>query len=134
MLTRECVNELMNAAKKAAENTHSPYSQFPVGAAVLTSDGDTFIGTNVENLSFGLTMCAERVAIGAAIAHGAKKIEALAVYSPKVNTTPCGACRQVIKEFADEHTVVLMDKGAAVVSVSIDQLLPDNPLIPGLQK
>jgi cytidine deaminase len=97
---RELAEQLMNAAMRAVDNAYAPYSKFPVGAAVLTGEGAIITGCNVENASIPLTNCAERVAIGTAIAGGAREIQAVAVYSPRVETvTPCGACRQVINEF-----------------------------------
>src|SRR5687767_13390076 len=96
----EMAERLMEAARKAAGNAYVPYSDFPVGAAVLTSEGTIVTGCNVENASYPVTNCAERVAIGTAVAAGARTIAAVAVYAPRVETvTPCGACRQVINEF-----------------------------------
>jgi cytidine deaminase len=91
---------LLDAARQAAAGAYAPYSKFPVGAAVLTGEGTIVTGCNIENASYPLTNCAERVAIGTAVAAGARTIEAVAVYAPRVETvTPCGACRQVINEF-----------------------------------
>ncbi|MBA4689713.1 cytidine deaminase [Pseudomonas stutzeri] len=92
---------LLDAAKRAAENAYCVYSQFPVGAALLTADGTTIVGCNVENASFGLTNCAERAALCAAISQGyaPRSFKALVVYAPKMeHISPCGACRQVISE------------------------------------
>jgi len=89
------------AAKRAAENAYCVYSQFPVGAALLTADGKTIVGCNVENASYGLTNCAERAALFAAISQGyvPRSFKALVVYAPKVERiSPCGACRQVMSE------------------------------------
>lgn len=96
----ELAGRLLAAAKAVAANAYVPYSHFPVGAAVLTAEGTIVTGCNVENASFPLTNCAERVAIGTAVAAGAREIRVVAVYAPRVETvTPCGACRQVINEF-----------------------------------
>ena len=91
---------LVTAATAARENAHAPYSRFAVGAAVLTDDGRVFTGCNVENVSYGLTVCAERVAVFSAVAAGAKRIAAIAVVTGSRGSA-CGACRQVLAEFAD---------------------------------
>ena len=104
------LEELMEKAIQASANAYVPYSKFPVGACVLTENDKIYSGCNFENSSFGLTICAERNAIGSAIADGERKIRAIAVYSPKMDKcTPCGACRQVISEFADENTDVIFE-------------------------
>lgn len=96
----EVTEQLLDAAMRASEKAYAPYSNFPVGAAVLTAEGMIVTGCNVENASYPLTSCAERVAIGAAVAGGTRVILAVAVYAPRVETvTPCGACRQIINEF-----------------------------------
>ena len=92
---------LIEAAWRVRERAHAPYSKFHVGAALLV-EGKVFTGCNVENLSFGLTMCAERVAVGAAVAAGLTKLEAVAVVADTgVPISPSGACRQVLAEFGD---------------------------------
>ena len=94
------LTELRAAARAAREHAYAPYSHFTVGAAVQTADGRRFSGANVENASYGLTICAERAAVFAAVAAGAKRITAVAVSGPDGTTTPpCGACRQVLAEF-----------------------------------
>ena len=94
---------LFNMAKKTAENSYSPYSHFRVGAAILTHDGSIFTGTNIENASFGLTICAERVAIFNAISNGYKSFTDLALTSYSgLPIFPCGSCRQVLYEFSPE--------------------------------
>lgn len=99
---------LDSAALEVRNHAHAPYSKFQVGAAVLTSDGKIFAGCNVENASYGLTICAERVAIGSAVAAGHKKIVAVAVVSSGGHS-PCGACRQVLSEFGPAMEVILID-------------------------
>ena len=119
--------ELMGKAIKASENAYSPYSKFPVGACVLTENDKTYCGCNFENSSFGLTICAERNAIGSAIADGERKIKAIAIYSPKMDKcTPCGACRQVISEFADQNTDVILKIGNELKVYKISELLPET--------
>lgn len=100
------LEKLVKEAKRAAVLSYSPYSHFRVGACVEV-DGDMwYSGTNIENASYGLTICAERVAIVKAVSHGHTKLKRVVVYGPsqEVRTAPCGACRQFIKEFADEET------------------------------
>lgn len=102
---------LLDRAKQASQKAYAPYSQFAVGSAVMTSRGDVFEGANIENASYGLTNCAERVAIEQAVMAGQTKLKAIAVYGAQCeygHITPCGACRQVISEFADDNTVVVM--------------------------
>src|SRR5437588_11594210 len=101
-VTAEHRQQLIKAAEAAANNAYAPYSQFRVGAALLTARGEVFSGCNVENASYGMTNCAERTAIFSAIAHSGPKLEirAVAVVNAKnVACAPCGACRQVIYEF-----------------------------------
>ncbi|HEU0302932.1 MAG TPA: cytidine deaminase [Longimicrobium sp.] len=93
--------DLLARAREARAHAYAPYSHFPVGAALLATDGRVFTGCNVENASFGLTNCAERVAIGKAVSEGAREFTAIAVVGPedRAACTPCGACRQVLSEF-----------------------------------
>jgi cytidine deaminase len=93
-------NELKAAALQARKNAYAPYSKFAVGAAVLTKSGEIFSGCNVENVSLGLTICAERAAVAAAVARGHREFVALAIVTDsKEPAAPCGACRQVLAEF-----------------------------------
>lgn len=101
-------DELIEAAQKACKFSYSPYSNFSVGAAILTEDDQIFIGTNVENASLGLTICAERVAVFNALSHGCRKFKMLAVYTPTdIPVYPCGACLQVISEFCDNLPIII---------------------------
>jgi cytidine deaminase len=114
---------LVEAAWQAREHAHAPYSNFAVGAALLAADGRIFTGCNVENLSYGLTMCAERVAVGAAVAAGARDFLALAVVADTaVPVSPCGACRQVMVEFGVPK--VLLVNRAERLEFTLDELLP----------
>ncbi len=130
-LARALRVELLAAAREAQASAYAPYSNFPVGAAVLLSDGTMYRGCNVENASFGLTICAERAAIFNAIADGRMDIAAVAVVtsSPKL-CKPCGACRQVIAEFsqADNPIIVLCGstEDGAVDVEPITALLPET--------
>jgi len=101
------VDDLITAAREARENAYVPYSKFKVGAALRTASGRVFRGCNVENLSFGLTICAERNAVFAAVAAGETQFETIAVVADSVQpVTPCGACRQVLIEFSSDLQVV----------------------------
>ena len=117
---------LMDRAKEVSKNAYIPYSQFAVGACVLTENGNSYTGCNFENASFGLTICAERNAIGTAIANGERKIKAIAIYSPNGdNCFPCGACRQVIYEFqTDEGVDVITEVNGELKVYKLNDLLP----------
>ena len=118
--------ELIDKAKEASKNAYAPYSNFRVGACVLAESGNIYCGCNFENASYGLSICAERNAIGTAIANGEKKIKAIAIYSPNMyNCTPCGACRQVINEFKTDETVVITVAGDEIITRKIGDLLPE---------
>lgn len=116
--------ELLARAVAARAGAYAPYSDFAVGAAVLDADGTIWTGANVENASYGLSMCAERSAIFHAVASGARAFEAVAVAGPDgVRTLPCGACRQVLWEFAPGLRVVYDDDGR-VNEIPLAALLP----------
>src|SRR6201993_1879082 len=119
---------LLRAATKAMKNAYAPYSNFRVGAAILTSSGEVFLGCNVENASYGMTNCAERTAIFAAIAELGPKIEIQAVAVTNdhgVACSPCGACRQVIYEFGPDATVFFQG-AAGPKQAHITELLPEG--------
>ena len=113
---------LVRAAVAARRRAYAPYSKFAVGAAVLAADGTVFTGCNVENASYGLSVCAERVAILTAVAAGRRRLRAVAVAGSSA-TTPCGACRQVMDEFGVE-TVILAPAGRTPAAVPLRELLP----------
>jgi len=116
---------LIDAARQARERAYAPYSRFAVGAALRTKSGRVFCGCNVENLSFGLTICAERAAVFAAVAAGERGFEALAVVADsKAPVTPCGACRQVLAEFSPTLPVCSANLEGAIFQSSIAELLP----------
>ena len=99
--------QLMDNAKQASKNSYSPFSRFAVGACVLAQSGKMYLGCNVENSSFGMTICAERCAIFKAVSEGEREILAVAIYSPNSDDcNPCGACRQVMYEFQPDDTEV----------------------------
>lgn len=117
--------ELVAAAKDASARAYCPYSHFPVGAAVRTADGRVFAGCNVENASYGLTVCAERSAIFSAVSAGARDVVALAIYTPTdVPVTPCGACRQVLHEFGAAAEVVCACNSTQKLTFTTSELLP----------
>jgi cytidine deaminase len=118
--------ELLAAARKARKNAYAPHSNFPVGAAVLGADGRIFSGCNVENSSFGLTICAERNAIFAMVAAGVREIrEILVIGDTEDILPPCGACRQVIAEFASPQVVVHMcSRSGGGRDATVGELLP----------
>lgn len=128
-LLPEIRSELLNSARNAMDQAYSPYSNFRVGAAVLTGDGEIYRGCNVENASYGLTVCAERVAIFNAVSDGKMDIVAVAVATMADRICkPCGACRQVIAEFSKaEQGLVIFTTCATgeVVEDNITGLLPD---------
>jgi cytidine deaminase len=116
---------LLASARDASTRAYAPYSLFKVGAAVLTDDGRIFTAANIENASYGLTSCAERNAVFAAVFAGARRIVAVAIHTPTAApTAPCGACRQVIFEFGPEARVLSCCAGTAIDESSIGVLLP----------
>jgi cytidine deaminase len=125
LLPDKVMDGLKKAARKAAGNSYSPYSGFCVGAAVIAKNGKIYAGTNVENSSYGLTLCAERSAVSAAVSAGEMRIEALAIYTPTDESQPpCGACLQVISEFADGDIPIFMFSQEKERWSTLDQLLP----------
>ena len=123
--------ELHELAKKAAGSSYSPYSRFRVGAALCCDDGTVFLGTNVENRSFGLTICAERSAIVAAATAGKRSFTALAISTPDstLPVGPCGACRQVISEFMEPGAPVRFGgSDGTLVDTTVGSLVPYDSL------
>lgn len=127
-ITAQQREQLINAAHAAAKNAYAPYSQFQVGAAILTARGEVFSGCNVENASYGMTNCAERTAIFAAVAQSgpALEIQAVAVLNTKdLPCAPCGACRQVIYEFGPDATIYF-PTAQGWKEAHITELLPEG--------
>ena len=123
--------ELLGHAREAARFSYSPYSHFPVGAALLCADGTIVTGANVENRSFGLSNCAERSALFAAISQGRKTFLAIAVSAPasETPTSPCGACRQALSEFCPPDTpLYFAGKSGSHLSTTVGELLPHDAL------
>jgi cytidine deaminase len=116
---------LITAARAAREHAHAPFSKFRVGAAVRARSGEIYSGCNVENATYGLTVCAERVAIFKAISEGARGFEAVAVVADTESLTPpCGACRQILWEFCGDAEVVLANLHGKVEEYRMSALLP----------
>lgn len=118
-------DRLIALAREARANAYAPYSVYRVGAALLADDGGTYQGCNVENVVYGLAVCAERNAVGAMVAHGGRRVLAIAV-ATRDGATPCGACRQVLFEFAKdaEAQVFCVDENGNVFETTIGELLP----------
>lgn len=118
--------DLVKEALNARERAYVPYSNFKVGAAIITEDGSIYTGCNIENASYGATNCAERTAVFKAVSEGHKKIKAIAVVGdPNAYTYPCGICRQVITEFAESNIPVILAKNEEDYLVkSLEEILP----------
>jgi len=116
---------LIKAARLARERAHAPYSHFKVGAALLSKTGQVFTGCNIENASYGLTICAERVALFKALSEGVQEFSKIVVVADtEVLTPPCGACRQIIWEFCGNVAVILANLRGKSETHRMDKLLP----------
>ena len=124
-LSPQTIDRLVEAASEVRDRAHAPYSNFTVGAAIIDGGGRVHVGCNVENASYGLSVCAERHAVAALVSAGARKIECLAVVTDtSPPTSPCGACRQVLVEFGDFPVILSNPAGERIVT-SVGDLLPD---------
>lgn len=117
--------KLINEAKRVSLNSYSPYSNFKVGACVLTESGKTYVGTNVENASFGATSCAERNAIFNAVSCGERKFKAICIYNKDTLPYPCGICRQVLCEFKTDLDVIICTENQ-IKEYKLSELLPNT--------
>lgn len=127
-ITNEVKQKLVETARDYATRAYVPYSNFPVGAALLVDDGSVVGGVNIENASYPLTVCGERTAVVKAVSEGNRTVYAVAVSAPKAPaTTPCGACRQVLNEFKpeDREMLVLLDEGDTWQETTLAVLLPN---------
>ncbi len=123
---REILLEMAKQAKAVSAKAYCPYSKFHVGAVVLTTDGQMFEGCNVENASYGLTICAERNAVFQMVAKAKLQIAAVVIYTPTPTpTAPCGACRQVINEFGPDALIYSVCDGDGLLQKKLSELLPD---------
>lgn len=121
-------SELVEAARAAAQGSYSPYSRFRVGAVVVGSRGEVFTGANVENASYPVSTCAEATAVNAAVSHGVRELDTVAVACVDAEDTdgayPCGRCRQIMSEFGVERVIVTAGEGSEVREHTLDELLP----------
>jgi cytidine deaminase len=121
---RAAIQDLIKRALKARTRAYAPYSEYPVGAALLSSAGQIFEGANVENAAYGSTMCAERIAAFTAVTSGERVFEAIAVVTEN-GGSPCGACRQVLSEFGEHLLVIVADaEGKIHLETKLKDLLP----------
>jgi len=116
--------ELIALAAQARARAYAPYSQFAVGAALLAKSGRVYTACNVENVSYGLSVCAERAAVFKAVSEGEREFEAIAVVT-ETGVTPCGACRQVLREFGEDIRVIVADASGRYRVFSLRELLPE---------
>lgn len=124
-MDQEKIKELIDTAIEARKKSYSPYSGFSVGAALLTTEGRVFTGTNVENVSYGLTNCAERTAVFKAVSEGYYKFEAVAIAADTEKPVPpCGSCRQVILEFGEDIKIIMANLKGEYLQYNIKELLP----------
>lgn len=125
MMDEVKIRKLINIATVARDKSYSPYSSFPIGAALLTNDGEVFTGTNVENASYGLTNCAERTAIFKAVSEGYREYEAIAIVADTERPIPpCGSCRQVLQEFGNDIIVIMANLKGEHLQYTVSDLLP----------
>ncbi|MFO7678797.1 MAG: cytidine deaminase [Chloroflexota bacterium] len=125
MISNEQRDALIQAAIEARQQAYAPYSHYAVGAALLAENGRFYTGCNVENVSYGLTICAERTAVVKMVSEGVRQIEAIVVCTENAGS-PCGACRQVLAEFAGDVPVWLVDKHGNGRETTLFTLLPDH--------
>lgn len=118
------LSRLSTSAQEAREHAYAPYSHFRVGAALLTSTGEIFTGANVENASYSMTLCAERIAIGHAVSEGHRDFAALVIVGDAPTVPPCGACRQVLSEFGHEDLHVAFPLDGELTAMRLGELLP----------
>lgn len=125
----DIISSLINKAMEARENAYCPYSNFKVGAAALFEDGEIYVGSNIENASYGATNCAERTAIFNGVSKGNRKLKALAIIgSTEKFTFPCGICRQVMLEFAEDQNIkiYIIKNQNEILEKTLEQLIPNS--------
>ena len=126
MNRKETIQKLIAAAKEAQQGAYVPYSGYAVGAALLADDGKMYTGCNIENASYTPTVCAERVAVFKAISEGAKRVKIIAVVAGDDMGYPCGVCRQVLREFGEDATIVVAKDEENYHVHTLDELLPHS--------
>ena len=123
---KETIQKLIAAAKEAQQGAYVPYSGYAVGAALLADDGKMYTGCNIENASYTPTVCAERVAVFKAISEGAKRVKIIVVVAGDDMGYPCGVCRQVLREFGEDATIVVAKDEENYHVHTLDELLPHS--------
>lgn len=123
MITTTQKNELIQKAISVRKNSYSPYSNYKVGAALLSTNGKIFVGTNFENVAFGAGICAERVALGAALSNGERSFLAICICGNNIDITPCGICRQALSEFNDLEIICCDENGSERIYM-LSSILP----------
>ncbi len=118
--------ELYRAAKKAMENAYAPFSRFHVGAALLTKKGNVYLGVNVENSSYGATVCAERAAVSAAVTAGEREFQSIAIVANGEKVFPCGICRQFLYEFAPDLRIITGNSEENIEVYNLFELFPNG--------
>ena len=127
MVNTEIVDTMVRTAMQAMENAYVPYGKVSIGACVLASDGTFYTGCNIENSSFGATNCAERTAIFKAVSEGVKDFKAIAIVcSGDQPAYPCGICRQVMSEFFNPDTRIIVEEGGGLKTYTMSEILPDS--------
>ncbi|WP_458185412.1 cytidine deaminase [Haladaptatus sp. NG-WS-4] len=121
------MDELVEQARSVQERAHVPYSDYPVGAALRTADGEVYVGCNIENANYSNSLHAEEVAIAEAVKSGHRQFDRIAVSSARRDgVTPCGMCRQTLAEFCDDDFVIVCDDGEGVAEYTLGELLPNT--------
>jgi cytidine deaminase len=124
-VNKDTTRKLVETAKKVREHAYAPYSDYKVGAAVLAASGKIYRGCNIENSSYGMTLCAERVALSSAVANGERKLVAIAIVTDDdPPATPCGACRQVLSEFRKDLIIIAANLSGQQVRFKLSDLIP----------
>ena len=120
-------DKLISIAKEALKNAYAPFSKFQVGAALLTKSGEVYTGVNVENSSYGATICAERTAFVKAISEGVREFSAIAIVSSEGSAWPCGICRQFMQEFCDaDFEIISLDDEGNIKVYTMAEMLPEG--------
>jgi cytidine deaminase len=123
-LDPDTLHRLEAIAQDARTRAYAPYSRFHVGAALLVADGTVFAGANIENASYSMTICAERVAVAQAVSQGHRELRALVLAGDAATLSPCGACRQVLAEFGDDELIIAFPHEGELTTMRLGELLP----------